>query len=106
MERGGKFEIPNATKTGQIVIEITDENGTRTVANPLDKETDVVERFRFEDRYTENRPLKLIGQFDANVEPPAGVDITHETVAGDIDWRLYRGVCPDVRKQSFEDAGK
>jgi hypothetical protein len=102
----GGFEIPDADKTGQIVISITDENGTRTVAEPIDKEEDVIEPIRFEGRYTESRPAKLIGGFDANVEPPAGVDITHATVGGDIDWNLRRGACPEVRKRCYAEANE
>ena len=100
----GGFEIPDASKTGEMVIEITDENGTRTAGGPIGGEEDVIEPIRFEGRYTENRPSKLIGGFDANVEPLVGVDITHETVGGDIDWHLRRGACPDVRDRCYEEA--
>jgi hypothetical protein len=102
----GGFEIPDATKTGQIVIRITDENGTRTASEPINKETDVIEPIRFNGQYTEHKPFKLIGQFDANVEPPPGVDLTHETVGGTIDWNLSRGVCPEVRDRCYEEADK
>lgn len=102
----GGFEIPDASKTGEMIIEITDENGTRTVGGPIGGEEDVIEPIRFEGQYSENRPSKLIGQFDANVEPPPGVDMTHATVGGDIDWNLSPGACPEARDRCYEEANR
>lgn len=87
----GGFEIPDAEKTGQIVISITDENGTRTHSEPINKETNVIEPVRFEGRYSNPWPRMLIGTFDAHVDPPPGVDITHATLGGTIAWQLYAG---------------
>ena len=96
----GGFEIPNAAKTGQIVMSVAG----RTVSEPINKETDVIEPVRFEGSYTEQRPKRLDGQFDAREKPPAGVDITHKTVGGIVTWQLYRGACPDARLRCYEDA--
>lgn len=96
----GAFEIPNAAKTGQIVMSVAG----RTVSEPINKETDVIEPVRFEGGYAESRPLKLTGEFDAHVDPPPGVDITHDTLGGTVIWELYRGSCPDARTRCYEDA--
>lgn len=77
IESGG-FDIDDAAKSGQIVMEIS----TRTISEPIDKSTNVIEPVRFEGSYTESRPMKLTGEYDANVAPPPGVDLTHETVGG------------------------
>lgn len=100
----GGFEIPDAHKTGQIVISITDENGTRSVSEPIDKESDIIEPIRFNGQYAVNRPLRLTGMFDAHVDPPAGVDLTHETLGGTIYWHLRRGACPEVRDRCIKEA--
>jgi hypothetical protein len=49
--------------------------------------------------------MKLTGEFDAHVNPPPGVDITHDTLGGTVIWELYRGSCPDARKRCYEAAG-
>ena len=87
----GGFEIPDAKKTGQIVIVVS---GGPSVTEPIDKETDVIEPIRFEGEFSDPRPDVLTGLFDANVEPPPGIDMTHATLGGDISWQLYRGWKP------------
>lgn len=97
----GRFEIADAHKTGQIVISVS---GGSSVSEPINKKKDVVEQVRFKGEYHENSPPTLIGDFDAHVDPPPGVDMTHETLGGTIDWYLRRGACPEVRDRCYEEA--
>ena len=87
----GGFEIPDARKIGQIVIGVS---GGPSVTEPIDKETNVIEPIRFKGEYSDPRPEALTGLFDANVEPPPGIDMTHATLGGEISWQLYRWDIP------------
>ncbi len=92
----GGFELSDVPESGQILIEITDSNGTRRSSGPRTGDDNVIEPVYFEGRFTGARPTVLEGTFDANVEPPPGVDLTHQTVGGLVEWRLFREGCPEL----------
>ncbi|MEE4270125.1 MAG: hypothetical protein V2I67_00520 [Thermoanaerobaculales bacterium] len=99
----GRFEIRDARKTGTIVMSIDGGSGARSVTEPIDKETDVTESVRFKGRFSDPWPKVLFGIVDANVEPPPGIDITHETLGGTIAWQLHRGWKPGDEIPWLED---
>jgi hypothetical protein len=100
----GGFKLEDVPRSGQVLIEVTDANGTRRVSDPATGDHDVIEPVRFQGRYSGGDPDFLEGTYDANVEPPPGVDLSYETVGGMVEWSLYRGACPDVEKACFAAA--
>jgi len=100
----GGFKLEDVPRSGRVLIEITDANGTRSVSEPATGDHNVIVPVRFEARYPDDDPKYLKGAYDANVEPPPGVDLSYETVGGMVEWSLYRGACPDVEQACFADA--
>jgi hypothetical protein len=84
----GGFEIPDAEKTGTITISVS---GGSEVTEPIDKKKNVIQPIRFEGEFSDPWPKVLTGVFDANVQPPPGLDITYETLGGTVAWQLHRG---------------
>ncbi len=102
----GGFRLEDVPRSGLVLIEITDANGTRRVSEPATGDHDVIEPVRFQGRYTDNEPETFEGTFDANVEPPPGVNLSYETMGGMVEWSLFRGECPDVEEACVERADR
>jgi hypothetical protein len=100
----GGFKLEDVPRSGQVLIEVTDANGTRRVSDPTTGDRDVIKPVRFEGRYTNDDPEILEGTFDANVEPPPGVDLSYQTIGGMVEWSLFRGACPDVEEACLNEA--
>jgi len=100
----GGFKLEDVPRSGQVLIEITDANGTRRVSNPVTGDRDLIKPVRFEGRFTEGEPEILEGTFDANIEPPPGVDLSFRTIGGMVEWSLFRGECPDVEEACIDIA--
>ncbi len=96
----GGFKLEDVPRSGQVLIEA----GTRRVSVPTTGDHDVIVPVRFEGRYTGGDPEILEGTYDANVEPPPGVDLSYETVGGMVEWSLFRGACPDVKEACVKNA--
>ena len=100
----GGFKLEDVPRSGLVLIEIIDANGTRRTSQPTTGDHDVIEPLRFQGRYTVNDPEILEGTLDANVEPPPGVDLSYKTIGGMVEWNLFRGVCPDVEEACIKKA--
>jgi hypothetical protein len=100
----GGFKLEDVPRSGQVLIEVTDANGTRRVSDPTTGNRDVIKPVRFQGRYTEREPEILEGTFDANVEPPPGVDLSYQTIGGMVEWSLFRGACPEVEEACLHQA--
>ena len=100
----GGFELEDVPRSGQVLIEITDANGTRRVSDPASGNHDVIEPVRLEGHYKGGDPEILEGTYDANVEPPPGVDLSYQTIGGMVEWSLFRGACPDVEEACRKNA--
>jgi len=81
----GGFKLEDVPRSGQVLIEVTDANGTRRVSDPASGDRDLIKPVRFEGRFTENEPEILEGTFDANIEPPAGVDLSYQKIGGMVE---------------------
>lgn len=102
----GGFKLEDVPRSGLVLIEVTDANGTRTTSQPTTGDRDVIKPLRFQGRYTERDPEILSGTFDANIDPPPGVELSYQTIGGMVEWNLFRGECPDVKEACVDRANQ
>ncbi len=100
----GGFELEDVPESGQVLIEITDSQGTRKMSDPRSGSDNVIEPVYFEGRYTGGSPTVLEGTFDANVEPLPGLDQIYQTAGGNVEWRLFRAGCPELESACEKNA--